>query len=114
VSPRLWQERIEDILNATEEIYDFLADLTFEQFRVDARTLKAVFADLMIIGEAAQHVPEEITGRYPEVPWALMRGMRNRLVHGYFGIDPRVVWDTCRQDLPGIIEPLKRMLDTDS
>lgn len=99
MSPRPWKERIEDILDAVAEIQGFVGQIDFERFRIDAKTLKAVTADLTIIGEAAQRIPEHVKTAHPEVPWALMSGMRNRIVHAYFDVDPRIVWDTVSNDL---------------
>ena len=111
MSSRKWQRRIEDILDAISEIQSFVADATFEQFKTDAKTLKAVAADLMIIGEAANHIPDEVQEAHGDVPWALMRAMRNRVVHVYFDVDPGILWDTVQTDLPNLIDPLKRLLN---
>jgi uncharacterized protein with HEPN domain len=81
-----------------------------DQFLGDAKTLKAVAADLTIIGEAARHVPDAVVQADPEIPWALMRGMRNRIVHGYYQVDPVIVWDTCQNDLPPLVDPLQNLL----
>ena len=80
------------------------------EFLADAKTVKAVAADLTIVGEAARHVPDAVVQAHPEIPWALMRGMRNRIVHGYYQVDPVIVWDTCQNDLPALIDPLKKLL----
>ncbi len=108
MSSREWRHRIEDILDAIAEIQSFVA--TFEQFRSDAKTLKAVAADLMIIGEAANHVPTEVQETHTDVPWLVMRAMRNRVVHVYFDIDPGILWDTVQADLPKLVDPLKKLL----
>jgi uncharacterized protein with HEPN domain len=110
MSPRLWTERIEDILDAIAEIDAFTRSLSLEQFRNDPKTQKAVTLDIVIIGEAAAHVPEDVVHAHPEIAWSLMRAMRNRLVHDYFGVDPEVLWGTVRNDLPGLIEPLRKLL----
>jgi uncharacterized protein with HEPN domain len=110
VSPRTWQERVHDILAALAEIETFIAGLTREQFLTDAKTLKAVVADLTIIGEAASHVPDAIVHAHPEIPWALMTGMRHRIVHGYYQVDPVIVWDTCQNDLGPLVQPLRQLL----
>ena len=111
MSSRNWRYRIEDMLDAIAEIQTFVADASQEEFALDAKTLKAVAADLMVIGEAANHVPEDIQDAHPEVPWLLMRAMRNRVVHVYFDIDPGILWDTIKSDLPKLVGPLKRLLD---
>ena len=110
MSPRPWHERIQDILAAVAEIEAFVAGLTRDQFLADAKTLKAVVADLTIIGEAARHVPDAIVDAHPEIPWPLMTGMRHRIVHGYYQVDPVVVWDTCQNDLGPLLQPLQQLL----
>lgn len=81
-TPRLWKHRIRHILNAVAESEGFLKGLTLEQFAADARTLKAVVWNLLIIGEASRHIPPEVEAAFSEIPWATIRGMRNHIVHG--------------------------------
>ena len=107
---REWIHRVEDILGAIAEIQSFVAGMAADEFREDARTLKAVAADLMIIGEAANHVPDEVQEASPKVPWAVMSAMRNRIVHVYFDVDAEILWDTVQDDLPKLIEPLQALL----
>ncbi|MBW2370148.1 MAG: DUF86 domain-containing protein [Deltaproteobacteria bacterium] len=64
--------------------------------------------------EAAVHVPDKICEGSPDVPWIDMRAMRNFVVHEYFGVSERIVWDTVQDDLPGIIEPLTRLLSSEA
>ncbi len=109
MSDRGWQERVRDILDAVGEIETFVSGMSREQFLADPKTLKAVVADLTIIGEAARHVPDAVVAAHGEVPWALMRGMRNRIVHGYYQVDAAIVWDTCQNDLPGLRALLERL-----
>lgn len=66
--------------------------------------------DLVIIGEAANHIPDEVQEAHDDVPWVLMRAMRNRVVHVYFDVDPDILWDTVQTDLPKLVDPLKRLL----
>lgn len=110
MSSREWRHRIEDILDAIAEIQSFVAETTLEQFKADAKTLKAVAADLMIIGEAANHIPDEVQDAHPDVPWFVMRAMRNRIVHVYFDIDPDILWDTVHNDLAKLVGPLRTLL----
>jgi uncharacterized protein with HEPN domain len=110
VSLRSWQERIQDILDAVDEIETFVAGMSRDEFLSDAKTIKAVAANLTIIGEAARHVPDTVFQAHPEIPWPLMTGMRNRIVHGYYQVDSVIVWDTCQSDLPSLIENLKKLL----
>lgn len=110
MSRRGWVMRVEDMLEAIREIGRFVDGLTFEQFASDPKTLRATVADFIIIGEAAAAVPEEIVIANPDVPWRVMKRMRNTLVHAYFAIDPRIVWETARNDLPALLAPLEAML----
>ena len=107
---RRWVERIHDIINAIAEIGAFTAGMTREQFAQDKRTIKAVELNFIIIGEAAGQVPEEIQQSHPEVPWKVMKAMRNRLVHVYFDADLQIVWETVVADLPPLVEPLTRLI----
>ena len=66
--------------------------------------------DFAIIGEAAGHIPETLAKQYPTVPWAVMCGMRNHIVHIYFSVSSRILWDTIQDDLPTIVAPLRQLL----
>lgn len=68
----------------------------------------------MIIGEAAGHIPDDVQQANPEVPGHLMRAMPNRIVHLYFDIDPRILWDTIQQDLPPLEKTIKKLLEKDN
>lgn len=110
VSPRDWQERVQDILDAIDEIQGFVNGLTYEMFENDIKTQKAIELNFIIIGEVAAQIPDEIQNSYPKIPWHLMRAMRNRLVHVYFNVDPRLVWETAQNDLPSLTKSLEAML----
>jgi uncharacterized protein with HEPN domain len=79
--------------------------LTYERFVKDKKTVDAVVRNLEIIGEAAKHIPERVRKKYPSVPWRDMAGMRDRLIHWYFGVNLDVVWKTVKERLP-IVKPL--------
>jgi uncharacterized protein with HEPN domain len=84
--------------------------MDYGSFSVDIKTLKAVELNLIIIGEAASQIPSEVEEQYPQIPWPLMRAMRNRLVHVYFSVDGKLLWDTIQNDLPLLVTPLRSLL----
>jgi len=108
--PRRWRDRLQDIVAAVEEILAFTEGMSFEAFAEDARTQKAVLADLAIIGEAARHLPDDLCDANPDIPWQDLRDMRNFVVHVYFSVEPGVVWDTIKNDLPGLAQALRAQI----
>ena len=110
MSPRDWRDRIRDILDAIAEIQKFTRGMDFETFKVDDKSIRAVEMNFIIIGEAASQIPEEIEEKYPAIPWHLMRAMRNRIVHVYFQVDEKLMWDTIQTDLPPLIPELEKLL----
>jgi uncharacterized protein with HEPN domain len=111
MSPRGWHSRIQDIIDAAREIQAFIGNMDFDSFRQDIKTIRAVELNFIIIGEAASGIPEEYQEAHPEVPWHFMRAMRNRLVHVYFEVDPKLVWDTVKTDLPQLIASLESLMN---
>ena len=83
--------------------------MTFEFFKDDLKTIRAVELNFIVIGEASNLIPQELQDTYPEIPWHLIRGMRNRLAHAYFEVDPKLVWNTIQNDLEPLISALKEM-----
>lgn len=108
--PRDWAFRIQDILDAIVKIQRFTSDVDFEAFENDEELLDAVVHNLTVIGEAANHVPAEIVARQHEIPWRQMIDLRNFSVHAYWNLRPSVVWDTIQNDLPPLVEPLRKLL----
>jgi len=114
VPHRDWKFRIQDILDAVGAVQKYTQGMKFKTFTEDRRTVDAVVRNLIIIGEAAVHVPEDICLKYPEVPWYDMRGMRNFVVHEYFRASDSVIWDTVQVDLLPLPTLLKKILDENS
>jgi hypothetical protein len=110
VSPRGWQDRIRDILDAIAEIQQFTHGMDYEAFKEDDKSIRAVEMNFIIIGEAANQIPEDIEEKYTAIPWTLMRAMRNRIVHVYFKVDEKLMWDTIQTDLPPLIPELEKLL----
>ena len=108
--PRDWTLRIEDILDAIERIGRYTAGLDLAGFSADQKTIDAVVRNIEIIGEAARYLPATVEQRHPEIPWATMRGIRNRLIHGYADVDVEIVWRACRYNLPPLLPMLRQVL----
>ena len=77
---------IRDIIQNMREAEDFIRGMSFEDFELDKKTFNAVVRSIEVIGEAAKNVPESLRSRYPAVPWKEMAGMRDKLIHSYFGV----------------------------
>ena len=105
--PREFLDYLGDIQEAVAKAQKFVAGMTYEQFAVDEKTTFAVVRCLEIVGEATRKIPAPIRTRYPRVPWREMAGMRDILIHDYFGVNLRVVWNTVQNDLP----PLKPQIE---
>jgi uncharacterized protein with HEPN domain len=112
VPRREWIIRIDDMVAAIDKVLGYTAGMDKASFAADERTIDAVVRNLIVIGEAAGHVPEDVVAASPQIPWARMRGMRNLAVHEYFGIDVNVLWDTVTINLPALL-PLLRELPED-
>ena len=98
-----------DMLLAARDALSFTEGMSYSGFVFDRRTQLSVLKSVEIVGEAAAHVSEDTRRAHPDIPWAEIVGMRNRLVHVYFDIDLQLVWATVRDDLPALItllEPL--------
>ncbi|AGF96603.1 hypothetical protein MmTuc01_1216 [Methanosarcina mazei Tuc01] len=101
---------IEDIFDAMLDIQEFTAEYSYDQFVNDRKTQYAVIRAIEIIGEASKNLPLEIREKYRNVPWREMATMRDRLIHGYFGVDLLILWDTVQQDIPPLIPIFRSLL----
>ena len=102
---------LRDIINAMTSIEAFVGNMDFDQFKEDDKTTSAVTRKLEIIGEAAKNIPENITKKYSSVPWKEMAGMRDKLIHFYFGVNLKLVWQTIKHRIPHLKLSIKQILD---
>ena len=105
---------LKDILEAMAAIEEFVAGTDFENFKNDDKTSSAVVRKFEIIGEAAKHIPEEIRNKYPQIKWKQMAGMRDRLIHLYFGIKYDLVWHTIKDVIPQVKPIIQEILKDSS
>lgn len=101
---------LKDIILAMESIERFVEGMSIEELTQDDRTSSAVIRKFEIIGEATKHIPEGLKEKHPEIPWKRMAGMRDRLIHAYFGIDYKLVWDAIKLEIPELIPKLQEIL----
>lgn len=105
---------LDHMLEAAQQACAYLEGLDKADFLEDKRTQQAVILNLVILGEAVTKLInqyEPFVDRYPDVPWRSMKGMRNRLAHGYFDINLDVVWDTVHTALPRLLAQLPTIRD---
>jgi len=101
---------LKDIVRSMELIQSFVEGMDFSVFTQDEKTKSAVVRQFEIIGEAAKMVPEHIRAEYPKVPWKRMAGMRDKLIHFYFGTDYETVWGTIEDVIPEIKPVIEQMV----
>jgi len=109
--PRDYKVHLEDILEAANKIRRYTFGMSREMFSADEKTLDAVIRNLEIVGEATKGVPDEIRLQHPEIDWKKIAGLRDILIHAYFGIDVEIIWDIVQTKLPVLEEQIKQMLD---
>jgi uncharacterized protein with HEPN domain len=117
-TPALRQlDYVAHILEAIRLVGSYVVGMEREAFLADRKTQQAVILNILVIGEAATQLintyPDWVA-RHPEVPWRQIRGMRNRMAHGYFDINLDVVWDTVQQSLPALENDLQAILSAES
>ncbi len=111
--PRAWQERIRDMLLAIAAIQRALQDTNLTEFRNQEASTHAVLHHLIILGEAANQLPNDITDRTPNIPWLGMRDLRNLLIHEYFRVNLVVIWEIVTLELPQLPPLLHELLTGD-
>jgi len=103
--------RLQHIIDEANEACTYARDISFDEFLKDGKTARAIMRSVEIIGEAASKLSDELRKEHPEVPWQKIVGMRNRLIHVYFDIDFKTLWQTVKDNLPSLIEQIKAIIN---
>ena len=101
---------IKDILQNMRDAEEFIQGLSYGQFVNDKRTFNAVVRSLEVIGEAAKSIPDEIRAKYPLIPWKEMAGIRDKVIHFYFGVDREAVWIAVKDRIPALRPLIEQIL----
>ena len=105
--PKIFLEHIQESISEVEK---YLAGVSEEAFFADSRMQNAVIRQFEIIGEAIKNLPDDLKNTHPETPWRQWAGMRDKLIHEYFGVDLKMVWKTVKDDLPMLKEQINNLL----
>lgn len=105
-----WKLFIEDILESIELIESYIADINFDNFKNDRKTIDAVVRNLEIIGETTNNIPDIVKNKYEDIDWKGMIGLRNRIAHGYFGINLTIIWEIIKKELPFLKDKMQQIL----
>jgi uncharacterized protein with HEPN domain len=107
---REYTDYLRDILDAIDKAEHFTQGLNEAEFMASDEKVFAVTRALEIIGEAVKALPDSLRAHYPDVPWRTIAGMRDKLIHGYFGASPQRIWQTVMDDLPSLRIDVTRIL----
>jgi uncharacterized protein with HEPN domain len=106
--PRLY---LDDLIEAVENALRFSEGLERENCLPGSMVFEAIVRQIEVIGEAAAHLPPEVQRQAPSIPWVNLIGMRNRLIHGYFAVDPDIVWSVVQHNMPVMLPALKELTE---
>ena len=98
---------INDLIESCEDILTFTENMSYADFSSDKKTVLAVIRCLEVIGEATKKIPPSLRLKHPTIPWRQMAGMRDKLIHEYFGVDIHMVWEVVKNHIPQIFPLIK-------
>ncbi len=111
-SGRVDTDYLQDMLDACIKATDFIKNISLAEFVGDEKTQFAVIRALEIVGEASKKVSQSFKDQNPEIPWKVIAGMRDKMIHDYMGVNRTVVWKTVIEDIPPLIARLRKAIET--
>ena len=109
---RDWRLYVQDMIEFGEKVLSYTNGLDQATFIADGRTYDATLRNLELVGEAATHIPRAMRDAHPEIEWREIIATRNRVAHGYMGMDEDVIWDIIQTDIPSLLPALRGLLNS--
>jgi len=109
--PREFRDFLNDMIAACRSMIAFVEGMSLEQYLADEKTRFAVSRCYEILGEAVRHIPDRVKNAHPEIPWRMMAAVRNRIAHGYFGIDDSILFETIGSEITALLPRLVSIRD---
>lgn len=106
---REWRFYVDDMIGFAQKVLDYTKGMDQSEFQASGLIYDATLRNLELIGEAATHIPDSIRNSHPEVPWRMIIATRNRLIHGYLGIDDDTLWSIIQDDVPALLPQLESL-----
>jgi uncharacterized protein with HEPN domain len=104
------RDYLNDMVESIEDIWSFTKGMSIEDLEGDKKTLYAVIRCLEITGEAVKKIPKNVREKYPDIPWKEIGGIRDKLIHEYFGVDIEIIWNTILSDLSPLKKSIERII----
>lgn len=111
MSERAWRFYLDDMIGFAEKVLAYTEGLDQAAFVASGLNYDATLRNLELIGEAATRIPDVVRAAHPEIPWRMIIATRNRLIHGYLGIDNDTLWSIIQDDVPDLLRQLKQLRD---